>query len=250
MNVSLDVLNDAIRGRQEGLISVRDGGAMHQLGVRFTGEGNQDGVQGFWGQLVKGNGELVDWLIKAAATVEVSFNTEKSSVFFDSALLLKQRQWFRERVLLKKPEQLTIVERRKDNRELVPEDVEINAQISRAEQANGPTCDLSARVFDLSPTGASFLCRADQPLPKLEDGEPLSVRFLWSGNEHRAAAWHRHTQRLSSSTVRLGVQFDLKGAVDFTSQARFRALLEQLHSVGIRRSFRSQLRKRFHFDVN
>lgn len=250
MSVGLELLDKAIDTGQTGVISVRDGGHTHEVHVRFTGESIQNGESGFWGHVTRGDAEVLDWLVRAQATVEVAFNTEQASVFFDSALLRQRRQWFKKRVLLKRPERLTIIERRKDNREPVPADVEVMARIVRLTAEDGTPCELAARVWDVSPTGASFLCRSDQPLPKLEVGEPLSITLLFNSTEHRVNACHRYAQRLSSSSVRLGVQFNSEDKVDPAASARFRQLLEELQSLRIRRSFRNVLRKRFGFSVN
>jgi len=250
MSVGLELLEKAIDTGQTGVVSVRDGGHTHEIHVRFTGASVENGESGFWGQVLHGDAAVLDWLVSARATVEVAFNTEQASVFFDSALLKQRRQWFSQRVLLKRPEQLTIIERRKDNREPVPADVEVMARIVRSNGESGTVCELAARVWDVSPTGASFLCRSDQPLPKLEVGEPLSITLLFNGGEHRVNACHRYTQRLSSSSVRLGVQFNAEDKVDPAVSARFRQLLEELQSLRIRRGFREVLRKRFGFNVN
>lgn len=245
MSTGLDVLNRAIQDRQPGVISVRDGGVTRQIEVRFAHETNEDGVDGFWAQMTDGSARLVDLLVRSQSTVEVAFNTASATVFFDSALLKRKRQWFKQQLLLRRPDQVSIVERRKGNRELVPHDVEVTGRITPTQQTQGTVCDIAARVWDVSPTGASFLCRADQPLPKMEVGEPLAITLVFNGAEHRMTACHRYTQRLSSSSVKLGVQFDAEAGADPAVAARYQQLLEEVQSLNIRRSFRHTLRNRF-----
>lgn len=250
MSVSLEMLDKAVESGRDGVISVRDGGTTHQIHVRFAGGGKEDGQDGFWSMVIEGDADVLEWLVRAHATIEVSFNTEQASVFFDSALLKKRKQWFSQRVFMKRPEQVNVIERRKDNREQVPDDVEVAARITRPDDSTSPVCELVARVWDVSPTGASFLCRADQPLPKLAVGEPLAITLIFNGAEHRVTAHHRYTQRLSSSSVRLGVQFNLEDKVDPALAARFRQLVEDLQSLRIRRGFRNVLRRTFHFNFD
>lgn len=245
MSTGLDVLYRAIQDRQPGVISVRDGGVTHQIEVRFDAETREDGVDAFWARMTDGSARLVDLLVRSQSTVEVAFNTASATVFFDSSLLKRKRQWFKHQLLLKRPEQLSIVERRKGNRELVPHDVEVTGRITPTQQTQGTVCDIAARVWDVSPTGASFLCRTDQPLPKMEAGEALTITLMYRGSEHRMTACHRYTQRLSSSSVKLGVEFDAAAAADPAVTARYQQLLEEIQSLNIRRSFRHTLRNRF-----
>ena len=249
MSVGLEVLNRAIEAESSAIVSVREGGATHQVSIRLLTEEDR-AAEGFWAQIVKGDAKLIEGLLQSHATVEVTFNTENASVFFDSVPLKQRRQWFSRRILLRRPEQLTIVERRKDSREPVPRDIEVPAVLARDGGSVETYCEISARVWDVSPTGASFICRADQPIPKLEVGESLSIILLYNGTEHRLTACHRYTQRLSSSSVRLGVQFNAEEAFDPAALARFREMLEELQGLRIRRSFRKMLRKTFHFSPN
>lgn len=250
MSTSLEVLSKAIQNHQPGVISVRDGGVTNQIEVCFGEEAHEEGMDGFWALMTSGSAKLVDLLVQSQSTIEVAFNTDSATVFFDSALLKKKRQWFKQQLLLKRPEQVSIVERRKGNRELVPHDVEVTGRISPTKQTEGTVCDIAARVWDVSPTGASFLCRADQPLPKMEVGEPLAITLIFNGGEHRLTACHRYTQRLSSSSVKLGVQYDAEAVADPSIAARYQQLLEEIQSLNIRRSFRNTLRNRFSWAPN
>jgi len=247
MNGGLEVLDRAIAHGQTAVVSVREGGTTRRVYVRFTpidGEATQDG---FWTNVLEDRDHILDDLIRTAATVEVSFNTDQASVFFDSVPIRRRRQWFGRQVLMRHPDQLTLVERRKDSREPIPDDIEVPAILVRGGEGGESYCEIGARVWDLSATGASFLCRADQPLPKLETGEPLAISLIYHGAEHRLNACHRYTQRLSSSSVRLGVQFNAQDSVDPSALARFRQLLEDLESLRIRRTFRGALRQTFSF---
>lgn len=249
MSTGLDVLTKAVVAQQPAIVSIREGGVTHQVHIRFGQETREDDADAIWAQFISGDPKLLPQLAQARATVEVAFNTESATVFFDSEVLRNRRQWFTRSLLLKRPEQLSIVERRKGNRELIPQDVEVHGRITPARQTDGTACDIAARVWDVSPTGAAFLCRADQPMPKMEVGEPLAIILSLNGQEHRMNACHRYTQRLSSSTVKLGVQFNGDEAADPQTMACYQQLLEEMQSLNIRRSFRHTLRKRFHFQT-
>ena len=250
MSTGLDVLNRAIVDHQPGVISVRDKGVTHQIQVCFIEESTEANLDGVWARMTGGSPKLLNWLLQSQSTIEVAFNTETATVFFDSSLLKQKRQWFTRCLLLKRPEQLSIVERRKGNRELIPRDVEVHGRITPVQQTEGTVCEIAARVWDVSPTGAAFLCRADQPLPKMAVGEPLSITLTYNGSEHKMTACHRYTQRLSSSTVKLGVQSSTDGAADPEAAARYQQMLEEIQSLNIRRSFRHTLRNRFSIQPN
>src|SRR5690242_9756863 len=102
MSTGLDVLNKAIVDNQPGVISVRDNGVTHQIQVCFTEESREEGLDGFWARMTSGSPKLLNWLLQSQTTVEVAFNTESSTVFFDSSLLRKKRQWFTRCLLLKR----------------------------------------------------------------------------------------------------------------------------------------------------
>jgi c-di-GMP-binding flagellar brake protein YcgR len=240
MSDNQDVLTQAIERRQEGVITVRDGGVTHQITLRFAQEARQADQDGFWSDVLRGDSQWLEWLINAKATVEVSFNSPWSSVFFDSAVLAQRVRRRVPQAFLSKPQRLSIVQRRQDNREPVPQDIEMVAQLTRINHQEGPPCELVARVFDVSATGASFVCRADQPLPRLEIGEPLSILLVFNEVGHQVLASHRYTQRLSGTSVRIGVEFDKHEAA---SAQKFQQYLADLEELRVRRTFRSALTK-------
>lgn len=235
-----DVLSQAIEQGREATITVRDGGVTHQIALRLAQPDRYGGQEGFWGDVVRGDSQWLDWLISAKATVEISFSTPWSSVFFDGAVLAKRERKRLQQAFVANPQKMSIVQRRQDNREPIPDDIEMVAQLTRVNHQGGPPCELVARVFDVSATGASFICRADQPLPRMEIGEPLSILLVFNEVGHQVVGSHRYTQRLSSTSVRIGVEFDKQ---ETSSARKFQQYLADLQELRVRRTFRTALRK-------
>src|SRR5438874_1980692 len=61
------------------------------------------------------------------------------------------------------------------------------------------------RIWDLSPQGASVIAPVSQGLLSAPSTERLWVFISYNGFEHRLAARVRHTEKLSSSSLRLGL---------------------------------------------
>jgi hypothetical protein len=242
---SLQVVNKAVADRVHGIISAREGDLTHRISVRFAGDEPTEEHLGFWARIVEGEPGVLHNLIETGSTLEVSFRTQTASIFFDTIPLRERRKLFSHRVLLRYPDHITIIERRKDSRETVAEEIVIEARM----QPEGDATQWIGRLWDISPTGASFLCGTNPPPPKLALDDPLSIALSFNHAERKLIALHRYTQPLSSSTVRLGVQFPAGGDFDPKSEW-FLEMVEHLRSRRIRDTFRHTLRKTFLFHTS
>jgi hypothetical protein len=241
---SYALLTEAITNRGEVLLSTsidRPG----QFVARLEGEVDVPD-HAFRALITEGNPQLLDPLIAGGRPLEVSFNTAAARVFFDCVPLKRERKWFKQRILLKWPEQMTVVERRGGSREAVPSDLPLVAILS------GPSggANLRARVFDISPTGAALLCPIHPDLPEPLLGETYAVLVTYQDIEFRFNALCRHVQHLSSNSLKAGIEFEARKDLDPPSLARFQRMLEDMEALRIRRTFRSALTKTALFATN
>src|SRR5687767_11878553 len=128
-----DVLMNAFENRLPAVLSVRDpGGGTQQLPVRLLAECDEAGGEGIWAQLEPEAVALVAPMLQSGQTVELTFSTTDAKVYFDTAVLKKNRNfWFNRTVLLRLPESVTVLEQRKSAREWVPEEVPLPSLLFR-----------------------------------------------------------------------------------------------------------------------
>lgn len=237
------LLSEAIANRDQVFLSTgidRSG----QLVARLDG-GVNEVDHTFAATITEGDAQLLDPMVVDGRPLEVSFTTPSARVFFDSIPLKRERKWFRHRLLLRWPEQLTVVERRSGGREPVGDDMPLVGMLSaRLSGAN-----LRGRLFDLSHTGAAFLCPIHPDLPKPIVGEGYAVILTHPEQEYRFNATCRHVQHLSSSSLKVGMEFRADKDLDPPSLARFKRMLEDMEASRIRRTFRSTLTKTARFAV-
>jgi hypothetical protein len=229
-------LNEAVWGKKEATLRIGPGES-DLLGVRFDGEADEDG-QAFRVVFTAGDAASIDPLIRGNVPAEVAFNTPGARIFFDALPVRRGRRWFSNWATLRWPEQLNVVERRGEARLQVPDDMNIVAVLSLPE--GGPT--LRARVWDVDLKGASCICPSHPELPAPVVGDPVGVLLSHRGVDHRIKGFCRNVQRLSSNSLRVGLQFVSEGEFEPGALVRFKHLLEDLHATGIRRGFRKELR--------
>lgn len=207
MSTNLQVLTAAIEHRKTATIRLGGRRAEDRLQIRLLVAEKQHGDEGIWVELLRGDASGVDRLIATQALVEVSFISGPMRVFFETTILSRRRAFMRgERLMLAWPLRLRVSERRGGNRERVPREVEVAARL----QLGDGTDPMPLYVWDLSPTGASFLWPPGKRPPKFASGQRLDITLTFWGEEHPIVVCHRHTQTLAGGRVRLGVEFEEK----------------------------------------
>jgi hypothetical protein len=241
MNESLKLLVDAIDEHVQATITVRDTDATSVVYVRLI-ETSASEHGFFWAEVLEGDKRLMRRLAKSGALVEMSFNWAYSSVFFDTKVLENRKRFFKpRRLLMSNPEKLTVIERRKDGRERVPDNLNVVACITRAQESERQA-QVVTRVWDLSPTGASLICPPSEELLAIKPGERLSIALQFEKMQRTLEVHHRYTQPLSSSSVRLGVQFVEHDATNPAVMELYQRLLDDLKKYRIRGGLHQILR--------
>ncbi len=227
-------LNEAVWGKKNATLRIGPGES-DLLQVRFDGEADEDG-QAFRVVLTSGQAPSLDPLIQGGVPAELAFNTASARIFFDALPVRRGRAWFKHWATLRWPEKLNVIERRNGARLHVPDDVDIVAAISL------PEGTLRARIWDIDLTGAACICPAHPELPTPSVDQAVGILLSHGGLEYRLSAFCRNVQRLSSNSLRVGFQFVSEAEFEPETLVRFKHLLDDLNSTGIRRSFRKDLR--------
>lgn len=239
MSTSLHVLSEAIERRQAAVIRTPGRRAGDQIQIAFLADGRPSGDPGFWAELVSGDVTVIDRLIAAQVHVETSFQSGGTRVYFETSLLQRRRAFLRgERILLSWPGQLRVEERRRAERERVPEDLELSAVLVLPEQRQAL---IPLYVWDLSATGGAFLYPPGKRPPKFETDQPLQIRLRFDGADHEVIARHRNSQTLSGGRVRIGVQFDFERCPNASLATRLQRLVDELRTRRIRNTLGAAL---------
>ena len=259
MDSSLQVLADAVRDQSAILIMARAEqfglDMLRVLNAQFESESNAAGEAGIWAKIDAGrpaDGNDLEatlrGLVTSGKTVEVSFETPHAKVFFDSALRTSRGgRWRGRRVLLAMPQSVKVVERRRGEREPIPDDVMIQARLLRVPSGayRADPFEAEARVLDLGRLGASLICPAVRPLMGMVPEEKVIALFQYGGRQHEIAARPRYVQSLPPDGIKVGLQFSMDDAKERDAVRDFAPLVEEFQALRVRRSFRSTLHKGF-----
>ena len=231
MSTNFQVLSAAIENRKAATIRLGGRRAGDRLQIRLLVAEKQHGDEGIWVELLRGETRRVDQLIAAQALVEVSFISGPMRVFFETTILSRRHAFMRgERLMLAWPLRLRVSERRGGDRERVPREVDVAACLQLGDGAD----PMPLYVWDLSPTGASFLCPPGKRPPKFGPSQRLHVTLTFWGEDHSIVVCHRHTQTLAGGRVRVGVEFEEKAPGKPDIPPPLIKLLEDLKSSRIR----------------
>jgi c-di-GMP-binding flagellar brake protein YcgR len=224
----LGVLAKGIEEKLPALVSARWNGSPVQLHVRLIDDA---GDEGFWVEVLDGPKGFIQQAVQFKTEVEVSFLLKDSVVLFESSVIsMKKRLWSGKLLLMKPPERVSVMERRGNNREAVPDDMEVTALVA----GWGKT---TARVWDLSSSGAGLLCPLQLAMD-LEKGQELRVKILRRGQEIVVVAQVCSIRSLSKQTARVGVRMH---TVDADSQALLSTFLTELANLRVTRTLRGDL---------
>lgn len=235
MSASLQVLVAAVAQRLPAIIHTGGRRADDALQICFLADGRPSGDEGIWAELVRGELGLIDRLISSRHHIDVSFTSGHSVVHFETLLLLRQRRFLRsERILMSWPAQVRVTERRRAERERVPNEVEVTGQL-KTEQWQ---CEWPLPVWDLSETGACLLWPAGKRPPSLEPGDAMELSLRIWGVDYQLSAYFRRSQVMPDGRVKLGIEFatDKVGVPDALPN-----LIDDLKTRRIRNSLGSTL---------
>jgi hypothetical protein len=222
-----DVLERIARERREATVSIVDRpGAVWQ--VRFVAISNQEA--GVWAQPTLSHWTEINYAMANGCEVEVAVSIERVRHTFRTTIARRdQRLWINDTFavdafLLRAPRDIRVEERRAQARYMVPDGGTIFAQLTRPANER-PTVEV--RPWDLSATGAGFVCPYDQHLLRMKPGDTLDVLIHYRGKNINTPAEVCFSRALSGRVLKLGVRFKPDG-MDEASAANLRELLDDL----------------------
>lgn len=223
MNTNLQALTEAIAKRRPALIRTRRTEGNQTFTICFLSEVRKGSEEGIWAELVGGDPKCVDKLVAQLAMVDVYFETGDTRVYFESAILRRQKNLLRgERVFLSWPTALRIQEKRSGRREKVVPEVPVKARVKM-----GPV-EVRLPVCDVSLTGVGLLWPDEVQVPRFERGQMLEVCLIFGGREHQVAAEYRRLRRLPEGGTWVGVRFADEGPAATRLFEQLHPLLEEL----------------------
>jgi hypothetical protein len=234
-----ELFKTAVEGKKRALLRGLLNGATHEHQIRFMRYADKPEGRGVWVEVLEGDRRALELEYRQKTAVEVSFSAEDAMAFFDT--VIEQRQTtliFRERrLLLRAPNKISVVQQRKDGRVWVPERTMLKSRLSKhtVDQDDQSATIIPGRVWDLSLSGASFICPTDPMLIGLRQDERLELELEYPGGiKINRTAGVCYARPLSMRSVRLGVQFVKGEGQAEVDDAELRRLLQELEAVKAR----------------
>jgi len=222
-----DVLERMARDRREATVTIVDRpGAVWQ--VRFVAICNEEA--GIWAQPTLSHWTEINYAMANRCEVEVAVSIDRVRHTFRTTIARRDpRLWINQVLtvdafLLRAPRDIRVEERRTTARYMVPDGGTIFARLTRPAPAH-PTVEV--RPWDLSATGAGFVCPYDQHLLRMKPGDTLEVLIHYRGKNINTPAEICFSRALSGRVLKLGVRFKPDG-MDDASAANLRELLDDL----------------------
>ena len=236
MSNDLRILGDAISQRRPAVLRINRREGCESFDICLLADARPEGDDGIWTQLVCGEPARLDRIQALQAPLEAVFQNGSTQISFETAIIRRQKLFLRgSRLLIGWPTHLRVIERRKSVRERVPDHRPITASLQLPGRLLGPP-QVSCRVYDLSASGAAFLCPPGSRIPALQPGQTLQVCVTLAGVEHHLEVQHRNTRILPDGAVRLGVEFAPDTAGDSLASAELQKLLDELRDQRMRQS--------------
>jgi hypothetical protein len=233
---------EAVETRQRALLRGVVDGVIHEHQIRFRQQHVEGKFRGVWVEFLGGDTRALKMEYRNRSAVEVSFSVHAAMAFFDTLIEQHKRTfWMERRLLLRAPNQICVVQQRKDGRVWVPDDALINTRLSRLSVPDADDHDarsatiIPGRICDLSASGASFICPLDPMLAALKQGEKLDLQMDYSGARVSRAAAVCYARPLSMRSARLGIQFIKDPAnAESSDEPDLRRIIQELESFNAR----------------
>jgi len=171
--------------------------------------------------------------------VEASFMETSARACFGTCILARDRHFSAtdkiviDALLLAEPAAIEDTQQRADRRFMIMDRSGITGRFFRSFGSSVRTkrykdpAELTAKLWDLSRGGCSFVCPFDGRLLTIRSDEYLPVQISGQGVRVTLAAHHVYTRMLSGSSLRIGLRFVSDADAWAAALDELRALLEQ-----------------------
>lgn len=230
------ILERAIERKQPVTLSVSVDGTDFQFRGRLMRRSEPGEPPGVWAELIQGERRPLQTAIDMRAPVEATFMGTSARVCFGTCILGRRKNFpvtdkmLIDALLLAEPAEIEDTQHRGDRRFMIMDRSGITGRLFRSFGSSvrtrqyKDTAELSAKLWDLSRGGCSFVCPFDGRLLSIRNDEYLPVQISGQGLRVSLAARHVYTRMLSGSSLRLGLRF----VTDTQEQA---IALEELHAL-------------------
>jgi hypothetical protein len=230
------ILERAIERKQPVTLSVSVDGTDFQFRSRLMRRSHADELQGVWAELIQGERRPLQTAIDMRVPVEATFMGSNARVCFGTCILAREKHFavadkmVIDALLLAEPAEIEDTQQRGDRRFLIMDRSGITGRLFRSFGSSvrtrqyKDTAELSAKLWDLSRGGCSFVCPFDGRLLSIRNDEFLPVQISGQGLRVSLAARHVYTRMLSGSSLRLGLQF-------VTDTDEHASVLRELHTL-------------------
>jgi hypothetical protein len=231
-----DILERAIEQKQQVTLSVSVDGTDFQFRARLVARTAPGEPAGVWAELIQGEKRPLNVAIDMRVPVEGSFMGTAARVCFSTCILARDKSHrLTERILvdallLAKPATIDDSQQRADRRFMILDRSGITGRFFRSSGSSvrtkkyKDTAELTAKLWDLSRGGCSFVCPFDGRLLTIRGDEYLPVVISGQGVRAELAARHVYTRMLSGTSLRIGLRF----VADSEQQA---AALEEMRQL-------------------
>lgn len=230
------ILERAIERKQPVTLSVSVDGTDFQFRARLLRRSHSTEPLGVWAELIQGERRHLQTAIDMRVPVEATFMGSSVRVCFGTCILAREKNFtvadkiVIDALLLAEPAEIEDTQQRADRRFMIMDRSGITGRLFRSFGSSvrtkqyKDTAELSAKLWDLSRGGCSFVCPFDGRLLSIRNDEYLPVQISGQGLRVALAAHHVYTRMLSGSSLRVGLQF-------MTDTDERTAALKQLHAL-------------------
>jgi hypothetical protein len=234
-----DILERAIEQKQTVTLAVSVDGTDFQFRGRLVRRSKDDEPAGVWAELIQGERRPLQTAIDMRVPVEGSFMGTSARVCFGTCILARDKSFHMtdrivmDAVLLAEPAVIEDTQQRADRRFMIMDRSGITGRLYRSFGSSvrtkmyKDTSELTAKLWDLSRGGCSFVCPFDGRLLTIRSDEHLPVQIAGQGVRLTLAANHVYTRMLSGTSLRIGMKFVAASDAEAAALEELRALLEQ-----------------------
>jgi hypothetical protein len=234
-----DILERAIEQKQPVTLAVSVDGTDFQFRCRLVRRSRGDEPPGVWAELIQGERKPLQTAIDMRVPVEGSFMGTTARVCFGTCILARDKTFHMtdkivfDALLLAEPAEIEDTQQRADRRFMIMDRSGITGRLYRSYGSSvrtkqyKDTAELTAKLWDLSRGGCSFVCPFDGRLLTIRGDEYLPVQVAGQGVKVVLAAHHVYTRMLSGSSLRIGLQFVADSQDQAAALEELRALMEQ-----------------------
>lgn len=230
------ILERAIERKQPVTLAVSVDGTDFQFRGRLVRRSRGDERAGVWAELIQGERRPLQMAIDMRVPVEASFMGTSARVCFGTCILAREKAFHMtdkiviDALLLAEPAEIEDTQQRADRRFMILDRSGITGRLFRSFGSSvrtkkyKDTAELTAKLWDLSRGGCSFVCPFDGRLLTIRGDECLPVQVSGQGVRAVLTAHHVYTRMLSGTSLRIGLRF----VADSDERA---AALEELHTL-------------------